>query len=143
GADALAGRIGLYPIPAQRRSHRLGETGPSRSHIDSLGHYWIVWKCYIDDDRYDRNPRSRCKQDLAQMTVELTKTGKPKRTLQSIKVERQFANVIRLFLAGELPDFSHQRHVDVANILHHISYGRELMHLGLQTMAHRAYIPHK
>ena len=77
------------------------------------------------------------------MTVEFTKSGKPKRTLQSIKVERQFANVIRLFLAGELPDFSHQRHVDVANILHHIPYGRELMHLGLQTMAHRAYIPHK
>lgn len=77
------------------------------------------------------------------MTVEFTKSGKPKRSIQSIKIERQFANVIRLFLAGELPDFSHQRHVDVANILHHVPYGRELMHLGLQTMAYRAYIPHK
>ena len=77
------------------------------------------------------------------MLVEFTKSGKPKRSLESIKIERQFANVIRLFLAGELPNFDHQRHVDVANILHHHPYGRELMHLGLQTMAHRAFIPHK
>ena len=77
------------------------------------------------------------------MTVTFTKSGKPKRSIDSIRVERQFANVIRLFLAGELPDFNHQRHVHVANILKHIPYGRELMHLGLQTMAYRAYIPHK
>lgn len=77
------------------------------------------------------------------MTVTFTKNGKPKRSLQSIKVERQFAQVIRLFLAGELPNFSHQRHVEVANILHYLPYGRELMHLGLQTMAHRAFVPDK
>jgi hypothetical protein len=77
------------------------------------------------------------------MTVSFTKSGKPKRTIESIRVERQYANVIRLFLAGELPDFNHQRHVDVANILHHIPYGRELMHLGLQVMAHRYFVPTK
>lgn len=77
------------------------------------------------------------------MSVFLTERGKPKRTLASLRVERQYANVIRLFLAGELPNFTHQRHVDVANILHHHPYGRELMHLGLQTMAYRAFIPHK
>ena len=42
-----------------------------------------------------------------------------------------------------MPDFTHQRHVQVANIVHHILYGRELMHLGLQSMAYRAYISHK
>ena len=31
----------------------------------------------------------------------------------------------------------------VANVLHHLPYGRELMHLGLQTMAHRHGIPEK
>lgn len=77
------------------------------------------------------------------MTVSFTASGKPKRSLESIRAERQFANVIRLFLAGELPDFTHARHVQVANILHQLPYGRELMHLGLQVMAHRAYIPHK
>jgi len=77
------------------------------------------------------------------VTVSFTATGKPKRTLESLRVERAYANVIRLFLAGELPNFNHQRHVDVANILRHLPYGRELMHLGLQVMAHRAYIPHK
>jgi hypothetical protein len=77
------------------------------------------------------------------MSTSFTASGKPKRTLDSLRVERRYANVIRLFLAGELPCFSHQRHVQVANILHHLPYGRELMHLGLQVMAHRAYIPHK
>ena len=77
------------------------------------------------------------------MAVEFTKNGKPKLSLEVIGIERRYANVIRLFLAGEMPNFSHQRHVDVANILHNLPYGRELMHLGLQTMAHRAYIPHK
>jgi hypothetical protein len=51
--------------------------------------------------------------------------------------------VIRLFLAGELPNFDHQRHVHVANILRHHPYGRELMHLGLQTMAFRHFVPDK
>ncbi len=77
------------------------------------------------------------------MTVTFTKSGKPKRSIESIRVERQYANVIRLFLAGELPDFNHQRHVHVANILHHIPYGRELMHLGLQVMAYRHFVPDK
>ena len=77
------------------------------------------------------------------MTVRFTKSGKPKRTIESISVEKRYANVIRRFLAGELPDFNHERHVDVANILRHIPCGRELMHLGLQVMAHRAYVPNK
>lgn len=46
-----------------------------------------------------------------------------------------------LFLAGRLPHSTHQRHVHVANILHHRPYGRELMHLGLQVMAYRNVIP--
>ena len=75
--------------------------------------------------------------------VQFTASGKPKRSLESIGVERRYANVIRTFLAGEMPDFTHERHVHVANILHHLPYGRELMHLGLQTMAHRHFIPHK
>ena len=77
------------------------------------------------------------------MSTSFTASGKPKRTLESIRVERQYANVIRLFLAGEMPNFTHQRHVHVANILRHHPYGRELMHLGLQMMAYRAFIPHK
>ncbi len=77
------------------------------------------------------------------MTVTFTRNGKPKRTIEFIKVERRYGNVIRLFLAGELPSFNHQRHVDVANILHHVPYGRELMHLGLQVMAHRNFVPDK
>jgi len=72
-----------------------------------------------------------------------TASGKPKRSLESIRIERQYANVITLFLSGQLPNFTHERHVHVANILRHLPYGRELMHLGLQVMAHRAYIPHK
>ena len=70
-------------------------------------------------------------------------TGKPKRTIASLRVEREYRNVIDRFLAGTLPNFTHERHVDVANILHHLPYGRELMHLGLQTMAHRHGIPEK
>jgi len=77
------------------------------------------------------------------VTVIFSSNGKPKRTLQSLQIERRYRNVIRLFLAGELPDFDHQRHVDVANILHNLTYGRELMHLGLQTMAFRNLIPDK
>jgi len=77
------------------------------------------------------------------MTTSFTSSGKPKRTIASIQVERRYANVIRLFLAGELPDFNHQRHVHVANILRHLPYGRELMHLGLQVMAYRHFVPDK
>jgi hypothetical protein len=72
-----------------------------------------------------------------------TRTAKPKRSMESIRIERRYRNVIRLFLAGELPNFTHQRHVDVANILHNLPFGRELMHLGLQTMAYRNFIPDK
>src|SRR5215218_2426379 len=60
-----------------------------------------------------------------------------KRTIESLRVERLYRNVIDTFLAGKMPNFTHERHVDVANVLHHLPYGRELMHLGLQTMAHR------
>lgn len=74
---------------------------------------------------------------------ETTVNGKPKRTIESLRVERQYANVITLFLSGQLPNFTHARHVHVANILKHHPYGRELMHLGLQVMAYRAFIPHK
>lgn len=66
-----------------------------------------------------------------------------KRTIASLRVERQYRNVIDRFLAGTLPNFNHERHVHVANVLHHLPYGRELMHLGLQTMAYRNGIPEK
>lgn len=77
------------------------------------------------------------------MSVSFTASGKPKRTMASLSVERRYRQVIRLFLAGELPNFTHQRHVHVANILHHLPFGRELMHLGLQVMAHRHFVPDK
>jgi len=51
--------------------------------------------------------------------------------------------VITLFLSGQLPRFDHARHVHVTAILKHLPYGRELMHLGLQTMAYRHYVPDK
>ena len=70
----------------------------------------------------------------------LTASGKPKRTADSIRVEQDYRNVITLFLSGQMPSFTHQRHVDVANILKHIPYGRELMHLGLQTMTYRQFV---
>ena len=75
--------------------------------------------------------------------VQFTASGKPKRTIESLAVERRYRQVITLFLSGQLPNFTHQRHVHVANILRHLPYGRELMHLGLQTMAYRHFIPHK
>lgn len=78
-----------------------------------------------------------------EVSTTFTSSGKPKRSQESIRVQRQYANVIRLFLAGKMPNFTHQRQVHVANILRHIPYRRGLMHLGLQVMAHRAYIPHK
>ena len=72
-----------------------------------------------------------------------TAGAKPKRTIDSIQVERRYRNAIRLFLAGEMPGFTHQRHVHIANILKHQPFGRELMHLGLQVMAYRNYVPDK
>ena len=68
---------------------------------------------------------------------------KPRLSREAIKVERAYRNVITLFLAGRLGNFSHQRHVHVANVLWHLPYRRELMHLGLQTMAYRNFIPDK
>ncbi len=68
---------------------------------------------------------------------------KPRLSREAIAVERGYRNVITLFLAGRLPNFTHQRHVHVANILHHLPYGRELMHLGLQVMAYRNFVPDK
>lgn len=73
----------------------------------------------------------------------LAPSGKPKRSLASLQVERRYRNVLTLFLSGQLPNFTHQRHVHVANILKHLPYGRELMHLGLQVMAYRHFIPDK
>lgn len=69
-----------------------------------------------------------------------TASGKPKRAIDSMNVERRYRNVIPLFLSGQLPNFTHQRHVHVANILRHPPYGRELMHLGLQTMTYRQFV---
>src|SRR6187551_3315046 len=60
-----------------------------------------------------------------------------------MQIERRYRNVLTLFLSGQMPNFSHQRHVDVANILHNLPFGRELMHLGLQTMAYRNFVPDK
>ena len=73
----------------------------------------------------------------------LTASGKPKRSIDSLRIERRYRNVLTLFLSGQMPAFTHDRHVHVANILWHLPFGRELMHLGLQTMAHRHLIPHK
>ncbi len=70
-------------------------------------------------------------------------SGKPKRSLASLQVERHYRNVVTLFLSGQLPSFDHARHVHVANILKHLPFGRELMHLGLQTMAYRHFVPDK
>lgn len=72
--------------------------------------------------------------------TERTASGKPKRSIESMRIERQYRNVLTLFLSGQMPNFSHQRHVHVANILKHIPYGRELMHLGLQTMTYRQFV---
>lgn len=80
---------------------------------------------------------------MAEVDVQFTASGKPRRSVESLTVERRYANVVRLFLAGELPNFTHERHVHVANILRRIPYGRQLMHLGLQTMAYRHFVPDK
>ena len=76
------------------------------------------------------------------MTV-VGRNAKPKRNLESTRIERRYRNILTLFLSGQLPSFDHQRHVDVANILHNLPFGRELMHLGLQTMAYRNFVPNK
>ena len=67
--------------------------------------------------------------------------GNPKRNLESLQIEREFRNVLTLFLSGQMPNFNHARHVHVGNIQKHVPYGRELMHLGLQTMAYRHFVP--
>lgn len=72
-----------------------------------------------------------------------SRNGKPRRSLASMQIERRYRNVLTLFLSGQMPNFGHQRHVDVANILHSLPYGLELMHLGLQTMAYRNFVPDK
>lgn len=68
---------------------------------------------------------------------------KPKRSIESLQIERRYRNVLTYFLAGQMPNFTHDRHVHVANILKHLPFGRELMHLGLQTMAYRHLVPDK
>jgi hypothetical protein len=72
-----------------------------------------------------------------------TASGKPKRSIESLQIERRYRNVLTLFLSGQMPNFTHERHVHVANILKHLPFGRELMHLGLQTMAYRHFVPDK
>jgi hypothetical protein len=51
--------------------------------------------------------------------------------------------VVDLFLAGRLPNMNHARHVAIAQVLKHVPYGCELMHLGLQVTATRAGVPEK
>ncbi len=58
-------------------------------------------------------------------------------------VEERYESILRMFFAGRLPRFNHARHLAVANILHHVPHGRELMHLGLQITAIRAGVPEK
>ena len=72
-----------------------------------------------------------------------TSTVKPHRSIDSLQIERRYQNVLTYFLAGQMPNFNHQRHVQIANILKHLPFGCELMHLGLQTMAHRHLVPDK
>ena len=69
-----------------------------------------------------------------------TANGKHTRTIASINVERRYRNVITRFLSGQLPNFTHRRHVDVANILHHPPSGGEPMHLGWPTMTYRQFV---
>ena len=58
-------------------------------------------------------------------------------------IEQQYEPILTLFFAGRLPRLNHARHIAVANILRHLPYGRELMHLGLQITATRAGVPEK
>ncbi len=59
------------------------------------------------------------------------------------EIEQRYEPVLTLFFAGRLPGFNHARHLAVANILYHLPYGRELMHLGIQVTATRAGVPEK
>ena len=63
--------------------------------------------------------------------------------MRAFQTPSQYRNVIDTFLAGKMPNFGNERHVDVAYVLHHLPYGRELMHSGLQVMAYRHGIPEK
>ena len=83
----------------------------------------------------DRDGRSIL--STTESTPSFSARGKLKRTIDSLRVERKYRNVIDTFLAGRMPNFTHERHVHVANVLHLLPYVRELMHLDLQTMAHR------
>ena len=78
-------------------------------------------------------------------TPRFTARGTMKRTSASLRIERQYRHVIATVLAGRMPNCTHERHVHVATVVHHLPYGRELMHLGLHlpTMAHRHGIPEK
>lgn len=59
------------------------------------------------------------------------------------EITHTYEPILTLFFAGRLPGFNHARHLAVANILFHLPYGRELMHLGLQITATRAGVPEK
>jgi hypothetical protein len=63
--------------------------------------------------------------------------------MSSQEIEQRYELILTLFFAGRLPDFNHERHLAVANILYHLPHGRELMHLGLQITATRAGVPEK
>ena len=64
-------------------------------------------------------------------------------TINSKEIERRYERVLTMFFAGRMPGLNHARHLAVANILCHLPYGRELMHLGLQITATRAGVPEK
>jgi hypothetical protein len=59
------------------------------------------------------------------------------------EIELRYERVLTLFFAGRMPRLNHTRHLAVANILCHLTHGRELMHLGLQITATRAGVPEK
>ena len=63
--------------------------------------------------------------------------------LTTTEIEQRYEFILRLFFAGCLPNFNHARHLAVANILFHVPYGRELMHLGIQITATRAGEPER
>lgn len=37
-----------------------------------------------------------------------TANGKPKRSIESLHIERRYRNVMTLFLSGQMPNFTHQ-----------------------------------
>ena len=63
--------------------------------------------------------------------------------MNSQEITHMYEPILTLFFAGRLPGFNHARHLAVANVLLHLPYGRELMHLGLQITATRAGVPEK